>query len=44
MDKEILEKMPEWYRILMQAVREHQENGGRDSSYQEKQEVLYHDQ
>ena len=42
MDKEILEKMPEWYRILMQAVREHPNNEN-DSSYQEKPEVLYHD-
>jgi hypothetical protein len=42
MDKEILERMPEWYRILMQAVSEHQSNEN-DSSYQEKQEVLYHD-
>lgn len=42
MDKEILEKMPEWYRVLMQAVREY-ENDEDDPSYQEKQEVLHHD-
>lgn len=28
MDKEILERMPEWYRILMKAVDEYREKKG----------------
>jgi hypothetical protein len=41
-DKEILDRMPMWYRLLMQAVREHQEKGGHDTLYDEKQEVMQH--
>lgn len=38
MDKQTLERMPEWYRILMKIIEVHEKNG--DNQPDKEQEVL----